>query len=476
MSPRCIVSVGGYIPLLRLDRKAAASSLRWSGLAGPRTGSRSVAGWDEDPVTLAVEAARVARPSAADLKDVVFASTSAPFFERSQATLVIEALGLTAGTTSQDVAGSRRAATSALMRALETGRSALIASGEKRPTKTGNAAQLAFGDGGAAIVTGSEGPVRYLGGASLSHDFLDIYSSREHPTPYAAEERFVRDIAVSEILVPTIRESCADAGVNAAQISLVAFAEPVSGAFAALSKALGLTASNVGAELTERAGNLGAAHPLFAFALACDRAKPGDIILLVGFGSGCDALLFEIDGPVPGASSASAALSQGRKLDDYVRFLNLVGAVEMDWGVRAETEQKAAATVLNRYGRDMMGFVGGRDVRGNVQFPKTRMPVDPEATGPEPLEDTPLADVPARLVSLTADRLNFTPDPPFHFGLVQFDNGARVMMEFTDADSEGFTVGQAVAMRFRIKSLDRRRGSRTYFWKAAPAQRPTLEA
>jgi hypothetical protein len=30
-------------------------------------------------------------------------------------------------------------------------------------------------------------------------------------------------------------------------------------------------------------------------------------------------------------------------------------------------------------------------------------------------------------------------------------------------------------MRFRIKSLDRRRGFRTYFWKAAPGARPTLE-
>jgi len=39
-----------------------------------------------------------------------------------------------------------------------------------------------------------------------------------------------------------------------------------------------------------------------------------------------------------------------------------------------------------------------------------------------------LADIAATVVSVTADRLNFTPDPPFDFGLVQFDNGARVLM------------------------------------------------
>ena len=80
----------------------------------------------------------------------------------------------------------------------------------------------------------------------------------------------------------------------------------------------------------------------------------------------------------------------------------------------------------------------------------------PDANGPEPMEDVRLAEDLARIVSVTADRLIFTPDPPFWFGLAQFDKGARVMMEFTDADSRGFSVGDRVRMRFRIKSRDRR--------------------
>jgi hydroxymethylglutaryl-CoA synthase len=142
--------------------------------------------------------------------------------------------------------------------------------------------------------------------------------------------------------------------------------------------------------------------------------------------------------------------------------------------VRSEFEQKAQATVLERYGRDMIGFIGGRDAKGNVQFPKSRIPVRPDADGPEPLEDVRLADELGRIVSVTADRLNYTPDPPFWFGLAQFDNGARVMMEFTDVDARGLSVGDRVRMRLRVKSRDRRRGFRTYFWKAAPAERPTL--
>ena len=80
----------------------------------------------------------------------------------------------------------------------------------------------------------------------------------------------------------------------------------------------------------------------------------------------------------------------------------------------------------------------------------------------------------AQIVSITADRLNFTPDPPFDFGLVQFDNGARVLMEMVDRPEQGFAVGDRVRMRLRIKSQNRELGTRTYFWKAAPLARPTL--
>ena len=74
--PGSIVAVGGYLPLLRLDRAQAAKSLRHFGLGGRQAGYRTVAGWDEDAFTLAAEASRaiVESPPAR----VCFASTSAP--------------------------------------------------------------------------------------------------------------------------------------------------------------------------------------------------------------------------------------------------------------------------------------------------------------------------------------------------------------------------------------------------------------
>ena len=198
-------------------------------------------------------------------------------------------------------------------------------------------------------------------------------------------------------------------------------------------------------------------------------------MLLAGFGSGCDALIFEIVGAMPGAARRLKRCGSGLPFDDYVRFLSLTGTLDLDWGVRSEFEQKAQATVLERYGRDMIGFIGGRDGKGNVQFPKSRIPVRPDADGPEPWQDVRLADELATIVSVTADRLNFTPDPPFWFGLAQFDNGARVMMEFTDADARGFAVGDRVRMRLRIKSHDLAARLSHLFLEGGAERRPSLE-
>lgn len=475
LSHRYIRSIGGYLPITRLSRKAAAGALRWSGLPMPRDGFRAVAGWDEDPLTLAVEAARGAGTPDAP-REIVFASTSAYFTERSQAVLAVEALALPSSTRAGDVSNSRRCATSALLRALEGCDEVLIIAGEARQTQAGSPQSLSFGDGGAACRVGSDGPVRFLGGASISADLVDVYTSRDQRTPYAYEERFVRDTAVAGVFTPTIREALDRAGVAATDIALAAVAEPVNGVYAGVAKALGLTAPNLAAEVAGKAGDLGAVHPLFALGLALDRAKRGDKILLAGFGSGCDVLIFVVEEDIEGAGVFESALALGIASADYLRFLSLTGEVDLAWGMRAEAELKGQATVLGRIGRDVIGFIGGRDSRGNVQFPKSRMPVNPAIETPETLEDVRLAELPATIVSATNDRLNYSPDPPFAFGLVQFENGARMMMEFTDRAPEGFSVGDPVAMRFRIKTLDRRRGFRNYFWKAAPRARPTLEA
>lgn len=452
--------------------------MRWSGTGGRKDGQRSIASWDEDPLTMAVEAAR-GLVKTNNPQEVIFASTSAYFTDRQHSALMVDALNLPRSTATLDIANSRRCALSMLRRVLKgkmTGKqSVLLAAGENRKTRIGSPEHTLYGDGAVACLLSHSGGAKLIGSATASHDFLDSYTSLDQRTPYAYEARFVKETAANTILVPTIQAACEDAKTSPSDITYVSLHEPSSGTYRLVAKSLKMSAPNLADDVTTRVGDLGAAHSLFALGLAFSKAKNGDIILAAGFGSGCDALLFRVQSEVTGADSLAALMKQGYPLTDYVRFLNLTDNLDMQWGMRSERSVKGQATVLERYGRDIIGFIGGRDSHGNVQFPKTDIPINPDLDRPEELEDVCLSSEIGRVVSMTKDRLNYTPDPPFAFGLVQFDNGARVMMEFADLPSGGLKVGDQVRMRLRIKLQDKSRGFRSYFWKAVPLERPILE-
>ena len=55
-----ISSIAGYLPRLRLSKKTVAQANSWlaPNLVGKGKGTRSMANWDEDSVTMAVEAVR----------------------------------------------------------------------------------------------------------------------------------------------------------------------------------------------------------------------------------------------------------------------------------------------------------------------------------------------------------------------------------------------------------------------------------
>ena len=91
-----ITSYGAYIPRLRLDRMSIFQAMGWfaPAIAMVAQGERSMCNWDEDAVTLAVEACRdclKGRDKRA-LDAVYLASTTLPFSDRQNAGIVAAAL------------------------------------------------------------------------------------------------------------------------------------------------------------------------------------------------------------------------------------------------------------------------------------------------------------------------------------------------------------------------------------------------
>jgi uncharacterized OB-fold protein len=195
---------------------------------------------------------------------------------------------------------------------------------------------------------------------------------------------------------------------------------------------------------------------------------PGDKVLVVGFGQGGDALLFEAGPRI--AELPARAWPEAGTTCAYPRYLALSGLLELDRGMRAEVDKGTAMTVAYRHRDLVLNLVGGRCARcGTCQIPRTDVCVNPECGTVGTQAPHSFAESSGAVVTWSADRLTFSPDPPAYYGMIDFAEGGRLLMDFTDIVAEGLEVGTPMRMVFRIKDYDQRRGFARYFWKAAPA-------
>lgn len=473
-----ITAYGVYIPSRRLERAAIAEAHAWAlpSLRGLAKGRRSYCDWDEDTITLAVEAARgcLANRGGTPLGSLTLASTTHVFADLQNASFVAGALRLQSLST-QDAGGSLRAGTSALIRAFQaapaTPGASLVVAADNRKARPGSAQEMQFGAGSIAMtVAPDEGIARFLGSESDAAQFVDHFRAEGEAFDYAWEDRWVRDEGYSKIVPGVVGRLLQRLHLEASEIAHFCLASPLRGLSAAVAKRLGLPAESVVDNLVLECGDTGTAHPLIMLAAALERARPGDRILVIGFGAGCDALLLQATDRLPdfqASATVASALANGRPDGHYLRLLSFAGELQMEWGMRAENDSKTALSQQYRASEQLSGFVGGKcGACGAVQFPVLATCVNCGGMGG--MEPVPLADEPARVATFTADWLQYYPSPPMYFGLVQFDNGARVLMEMVDVDPDVLTVGSKLRMVFRVKEIDRLRHYRRYFWKAAP--------
>src|SRR4051812_12520681 len=110
---RGMLSYGTYVPHWRLERSRIDEALHTTGSKGART----VASYDHDTTSMAVGAARVAlsiAPQSSSVPDVLFATTSPAYADKTNATAIHAALGLDERSAAWDLVGSVRSASGAI--------------------------------------------------------------------------------------------------------------------------------------------------------------------------------------------------------------------------------------------------------------------------------------------------------------------------------------------------------------------------
>lgn len=477
-----ILAFGAYVPRKRLQRSAIFAPNAWFApqLKSLAKGERAIGDWDEDSVTMAVEAARdgLAGFDRSRIGTVLLASTTLPFADRQNAGIVKDALNLDDAVGTLDVGGSLRAATGGLIQALRATEAVnaapqLCIAADMRKARPASEAEMLNGDAAASVVVGQgEAVANFLGAHSVTADFIDHFRATGADFDYGWEARWIRDEGYHGLLVNSLKEGLAALGQAADAIDRVVIPLNVRGVAASVAKKAGFRAEAVADTLADKVGDSGAAHPLVLLVSELEKAQPGEKILLVGFGQGVDLVLLEVTphiARIQPRRGVRGHLASGQADQNYMRWLFHRGLIDLETGMRAEADYKQYAAPLWRNRKAVLGLVGGRCTRtGTVQFPKSVIGVNPNDHAHSTQEDYPLADRRARLVTYTADSLTYTPAPPFYYGMIDFDGGGRLKVEFADVEGDTVEVGRELEMVFRIKAFDKIRGFRKYFWKARP--------
>ncbi|SMC17082.1 3-hydroxy-3-methylglutaryl CoA synthase [Desulfacinum hydrothermale DSM 13146] len=480
-----LTAYGAYVPRYRLERKTAAQAMGWLNptvwaLAG---GEKAVANVDEDSITLAVAAVRNAHNGPDPLCGALHvASTTFPYARRQNAVIVREALNLPEGAAALDVTGSTRAGTSALLAALNqvasgAVRRAWVAAADVHRAKMGSADELLYGDGGAALAVGDEEVLAaFVGSFTLTADFPDHLRETEKPLPRSWEERWVRDEGYLSLIPRAVGAYMEKAGLSPEEVAAVIYPCPYVREHAAMGKRLGLPPEKVADPLAAQLGDTGAAHPLLMLCRALESASPGDHLLVVGFGNGVDVLHFQATDAVVSfqpAKTFDALLARRAPLVPYEKALAFRELTPVETGIRGEFQAEPPLSVLWRNRRAVLGLQGTRCSRcGTPQFPPQRICAVPECQAVDETEPYLFSHRSARIFSYTGDNLAFSLDPPQIYGIVDFDEGGRMMLDFTDCSLEAIQVDQPVELHLRRKYHDAHRGVHTYFWKAVPIETP----
>ncbi len=460
-----ITGFGVHIPRYRLSGQTLAAV--WGGSGG---GERAVANHDEDSLTMAVEAslAALAGRSGQELGGVLLATTTPPYAEKSSAAILAAVVDAGRDLFVTDLGGSLRAGTTGLRLALDavragSAREVLVAAADIRPAPPGGDLEALLGDGAAAVVVG-EGDVlaRFEGAYSLTHEFSDVWRKADARFPEQGDPPFVRAYGYEKLIPEAVSGLLTRLGLKPQDVARVACYAPDARLAPGILRALKFPDTAVlRLPLLASVGNTGTASPLLALAAALEEAQAGDRVLVVGYGSGADALLFQATERIERwdrSHGVTAQLRAGRPLVHYGKLLQFRRLVESEV-LRAFT----SLPVMQREERQDLRLYGQKCAAcGAVQYPRRHLCW--QCSGKD-LGEYRLGRR-GRVFTFTRDHLVPSPDPPTVMVAADLEGGGRFYTQMTDTDPAAVEIGTPVELTFR--RFHEGGELVNYFWKFRP--------
>jgi len=469
-----IASYGAYIPIWRMSRDEIAKSI---GSASMR-GERAVASWDEDSLTMGVEAGQdcLTNREPKEIDGLYFATVSSPFKEKQAASLIASALDLRKDVYTSDFTGSLRAGTLAVKAACDaieagTMKSVLVIAADARKAAPRSDAEQTYGDGAVALLIGKEGSIAEIEGFSTLVDPIPGSWKREEDIyPKVFDIRLDTRFGVLKDIPQTVSALIEKQNIKAEDVSNFALYAPDPRSHKAIAGPLKIDPKTQMQELLfQDIGVTGVAHCLLLLIAALEQAKPHQRIICASYGEGSDALLIKTTAEVEQESvkhRGTSYITSKRILPSYGSFLSYKKEIAVGW---PEWERSS----MVKYWRDedwLLPLYGMKCNKcGTLQYPVSR--ICTICGERENYEKVKLARK-GKVFTYTHDYLlgpgNYPSDgiTPATRLLIELEDGCRIWLEMTDHDIQEVDVDMPVELTFRL--LHQKSDFRFYGWRARP--------
>ena len=464
-----IVSYGAYIPIYRLSRDLPW--LTWGGL--PVGGERSVANFDEDSITMAVEAGNNCLQgfNREEIDGLFLASTTTPYKEKQCAGLVAEALDLKRNIRTADFTNSIRSATIALRAAMDaiaagSAKKILVVAADCRIGMPSTEYEQAFGDGAAAILLSKSDLIATIDACHTHYDdIMDLWRLDNDTHVRFWEDRFIVEHGYLNNTAEAVKALLKEQGLKPADITKAVLYTHDARRHQQVARNLGFDyKTQVQDSLFSNVGNTGAAYALMMLAGALEQAKAGDKLLLANYGDGADAFILTVTGEIAKLTPRRGIkyhLDSKLPLMSYDKYLRYRGILQG----YAFWENQSAATVSWRDRRWNINCRGGKCLAcGNINFPPQRICMYCQSK--DQFEEVRLADRRGKLFTYSKDSLGPSLDSPIILCIIDFDDGGRFYAQMTDRDPDKIELEMPVELTFRWMHSER--GIRNYYWKCRP--------
>lgn len=464
-----ILAYGIYVPYHRLMGQA---------IGGAARGERAVASYDEDSVSMAVEAGREAiripsiknGESGGAVDTLIFATTSPPYAEKLNAAAITIALDLPPSTRSMELGGNTRMGLAALLLGTDlaaAGKTSLVSISDVVIGAPGGARERDSGDGAVCFVTGSseQAIAKVLGQASNTTEILDSWRLPSDQFARQWEERFGIQV-LGPVSLDTAQRALAAAGVLPEDLTSVILDATNKRDVASIPRELDLKPEQMVDMLADNLGRCGAAHAGLVLANVLDTAQPGDKILLLSTADGCDAVVFEVTEHINNGRprrSLQHWLASCNNALPYNTYLKWRGILPFEPPRRPDPD-RPAAPIMKRHESWKYAFYGSRCECGQAHLPPQKVCL--KCRSVDKMTRECFADEPCQVTTFTLDHLAYSLQPPVISSVVDFDSGGRLACELTDAEPGDVKIGNRLEMTFR--RLYTGQGVHNYFWKARP--------